>query len=189
MFSLDKKQLRENILSIRNSLTKVERNIAETLIKERFKKLIAPLVKDNIAIYYPIGSELNILKIVKDLPFKLLLPVINHSSKILKFYPWQLDEELVTSNHARNIFEPKQQKKEIIPNIVIAPLIACDLKGHRIGSGKAMYDNTIAHLRKINPNLIYIGICYDFQIIDKIPIEKHDQKLDIILSETQIPLQ
>lgn len=191
MFLLSKKQIRENILTLRSNLEETNKNASEALIKERFKKLIAPNIKrnSNVAIFYPIGSELNILNIVKDLPFKLLLPVIKSSSEILKFYPWNLGDELVISKYTKNIFEPKQQKKEITPLIVIAPLIACDLAGNRLGSGKAMYDNTIAYLRKINPNLIYIGIAYDFQIINEIPIEEHDQKLNIILSETVFHLQ
>lgn len=187
MSSLAKQLIRKNILAIRNNLTQAERVAAEALIKTKLTKFLLTKRNEysNLAVYYPIDSELNIIEIIKDLPFRLLLPVIQENSKILKFCPWKPESVLISSKFNKNILEPKTGKKEISPDIIIAPLIACDKKGNRLGSGKAMYDITIEYLRKQNPNILYIGICFDFQIIDKIPIEPHDQKLDIIFSETK----
>ncbi|MEK6733929.1 MAG: 5-formyltetrahydrofolate cyclo-ligase, partial [Pseudomonadota bacterium] len=74
----------------------------------------------------------------------------------------------------------------VIPNIIIAPVVACDAKGNRIGLGKGFYDITLQYLRKKNPNLLYIGLCFDFQLIERIESAKHDQKLDIIITESQV---
>lgn len=186
MFLLDKKQIRESIIRIRNNLTETERNTAENIIRKKFIKHLVTLTKkgDNIAIYYPIDSEINVLSITKDLSLKFLLPVLIPNSKILKFFPWKSPDELVPSIYNKKIMEPRLKIQEVIPDLVIAPLIACDIEGNRVGSGKAIYDSTISYLRKINRNITYITLCYDFQIINKIVAENHDQKLDIILSET-----
>jgi len=183
MSSLLKQETRQKLLSLRNSMSVIERDTAEDKLKIKLQEFLEKHTKTNftIAIYYPNGSELNILTLVKDLPYKLALPVIQKNSKILKFYLWNPEEKLHYSKIYSNILEPKNTTQEIVPDIVIAPLIACDLEGNRIGSGKAMYDHTIAHLRKINPQILYVGICFNCQIVEKIPSQSHDQKLDYIL--------
>lgn len=188
MFLQKKEQIRQNILSIRNNLSKSIRSDMEKSLANRFNQFILPLFKDKkaIAAYYPFGTEIDILSILANISTKLLLPVIDSPGKPLKFYSWLPGDELCSSKYAKNILEPFDKKGEKLPDVVIAPLIACDLLGNRIGSGRAMYDITISSLRRQNPKLIFIGICYDFQLIDPLPTEVHDQKLDIILTELRI---
>jgi 5-formyltetrahydrofolate cyclo-ligase len=188
MFSQDKKQIRQTILSLRNNLPKLEKQRLQPLIAKQFEQLILPIIKKKnlIATYYPTAYELNILPILEKTSVKLSLPVINQSSRLLKFYPWNISDKISSSKYAKYILEPVSQLEPIIPDVVIAPLIACDLQGNRIGSGKAMYDNTIEELRLQNPQLIYMAICYDFQLLDSVPTESHDQKLDIILTESRM---
>ncbi len=188
MFSQNKNKIRQDILAIRNNLSQMERHYLQHLISERFNQLIFPLIKNatTIASYYPIASELDCLSILEGTSSKLLLPVMNSSSKILKFYPWKSSDKMILSKHTKYILEPLAQRSPVIPDVVIAPLIACDQHGNRIGSGKAMYDNTISQLRIQNPQLIYMALCYDLQLLEEIPTEIHDQKLDIILTELRI---
>lgn len=188
MFSQDKKQIRQTVLSLRKNLPEIEKQRLHFLIAKQFKKLILPIISEKklVAAYYPTTYELDILTVLKKTSIKLLLPVINKSSKILKFYPWKPSDEVISSKHAKDILEPASQLEPIIPDIIIAPLVACDLHGNRIGSGKAMYDCTIEKLRVQNPEIIYMTICYDFQLLDSVPTEPHDQKLDIILTESRM---
>lgn len=60
--------------------------------------------------------------------------------------------------------------------MVIVPGIAFDLNNNRLGRGKAYYDK---FLEKINT--VKIGLCFDFQIVDKVPIESTDIKMDLVL--------
>ena len=191
MFLLNKNQIRQNILHIRSKLPEEQKLELENIIAQRFKEFIKAFLskQDNIiAGYYPVGSELNILQTLEKLPAKILLPVIGSSSKLLQFYFWSPLDKLCSSPYAPNILEPLVKTKEEIPGIIIAPLIACDLRGNRLGSGKAMYDVTVAHLRKQNSKLVYIGVCYDFQLIDELPAEEHDQKLDFILTDKRLEI-
>ena len=191
MFSQNKNKIRQDILAIRNNLSRIERHYLQNLLSKRFNQLILPLIKNakTIASYYPIASELDSLSSLEGTASKLLLPVMDNSSKILKFYPWKSSDEMKLSKYAKNILEPLAQFSPVIPDVVIAPLIACDQYGNRLGSGKAMYDNTISQLRIQNPQLIYMAICYDFQLLEEIPTEIHDQKLDIILTELRIVIR
>lgn len=188
MISQNKIQIRHNILNERNSLSQLQRATSQRLIENNFKKTIIPLIRnqDIIAGYFPINSELNILPLLGKLNNQILLPVIQKSStEPLKFYPWSKNSQTSLSKYANNIPEPSIQDKEEVPTIVIAPLIACDINLNRIGSGKSMYDRIIKKLRIHNPNLLYIALCYDLQLIDHIPKEEHDQKLDIIITESR----
>ena len=142
-----------------------------------------------IAGYYPFESELNILPLLKKLindKFLIALPVIQGSSHNLKFFPWTPEMEMHPSKEFSKIFEPEICEQEYIPDILIIPLLACDHEGNRLGYGKAMYDNAISKLRAINPNILCIGLCYSFQLINLVPTENHDQKLDIIITENNV---
>ncbi len=63
---------------------------------------------------------------------------------------------------------------------IFVPGLAFDSRGGRIGFGGGYYDRFIAGLR---PNVLKVGICYDFQIVDSpLPQDEHDIKMDLILS-------
>jgi 5-formyltetrahydrofolate cyclo-ligase len=188
MLLLNKNQIRRYILTKRTALTIVQRITSQNLIISKFNQFISPLVKahDKIAGYYPIASELNILPLLTKLPNQILLPVIEKTSSKIKFYPWCESTPMIFSPYANHILEPSTLGAAESPTIIIAPLIACDLQLNRIGSGKGMYDRVINELRTSNSKLLYIGLCYDFQLLDKVPTEKHDQKLDLIITESRI---
>ena len=71
---------------------------------------------------------------------------------------------------------------EVTPDLIIAPLLAFDRAGGRLGQGGGHYDRTIERLRASGP-LFVIGLAYTGQEIDVVPHEPHDQRLDAILTE------
>ena len=79
------------------------------------------------------------------------------------------------------ILEPIEAMKIAYKNIdlVLVPGIAFDKEGHRIGYGFGYYDK---FLKKV-PKAIKIGLCFDFQIVNKIPREEHDAPVDLIVTE------
>ncbi len=70
----------------------------------------------------------------------------------------------------------------VTPDLIIAPLLAFDRAGGRLGQGGGHYDRTIAQLRARGP-LFVIGLAYAGQEIAAVPREPHDQPLDAILTE------
>lgn len=82
------------------------------------------------------------------------------------------------------IFEPIEAMKIAYKNInlVLVPGIAFDKEGHRIGFGFGYYDK---FLRKV-PKAIKIGLCFDFQVVDKVPREEHDVPVDLIVTEERV---
>ena len=156
-------------------------NLVFQLIKKHFKER-----RIIIAGYYPSDYEVNILEFLEKAQkkkFKILLPVIE-SSKNISFKLWGFKEPLYINNFG--ILEPKKTNSEIVPDLILVPLVAFDDKLNRIGYGKGYYDRSLKKIRSIKKNTISLGIAYSFQRCKAIPAEKHDFELDYIFTEQGI---
>ena len=151
------------------------------LIKKHFKRK-----KITIAGYYPSNYEVNILKFLEEAAkkkFRIALPVVKSSSNMC-FKLWIFKEPLYVNNFG--ILEPKNSKTEIVPDLILVPLVAFDKQLNRIGYGKGYYDRSLEKIKKNKKDMISLGIAYSFQKSENIPINKHDYKLDYIFSEKGI---
>ena len=67
-------------------------------------------------------------------------------------------------------------------DIIFVPIVAFDNRLYRIGYGGGYYDRYIQKLSN-KKKLFKVGIAHSCQKINKIPINKYDKKLDIIITE------
>ena len=74
--------------------------------------------------------------------------------------------------------------KIVFPDILLVPLVAYDDNLNRVGYGGGFYDRYIKKLRK-KKNIITIGLAYSFQKVKQIQTNKHDVKLDFIVTEKE----
>ena len=102
----------------------------------------------------------------------------------MSFKPWIFKEPLYVNKFG--ILEPKDTKKEIIPDLIMVPLVAFDARLNRIGYGKGYYDRSLQKISETKKKTISLGIAYSFQKCDSIPVNKHDFKLDYIFTERGI---
>lgn len=141
-----------------------------------------------IAAYIPIETEYNLYPLLKELEKRghKIAVAFMESSENIEFCYWREGDELENSKIFPKIKEPK--KKDIVrnPEVVIVPLIGCDVTCNRIGRGKGVYDKKIEQLQNSKLSTIFIGLCYEEQILDKVPTEPHDKKLNYIISEKKI---
>jgi 5-formyltetrahydrofolate cyclo-ligase len=91
---------------------------------------------------------------------------------------------------AYKILEPKTELRQL-PNkvvrpeeldLVMVPGTAFDLRGGRMGQGKGYYDRLLSTAR---PNAPLVGMAFDCQIFDEIPVASHDVFMDLVLTETR----
>ena len=181
----DKSFLRNKILNLRKkkylSVKKFNFNLIFNLIKKKFNKK-----KIIIAGYYPSYYEANILQFLEDADkkkFKIALPAIKSSGKMF-FKLWGFRDPLHVNKFG--ILEPNNSNKNIIPDLVMVPLVAFDKKLNRIGYGKGFYDKSLKKISKNKKKTIFLGIAFSFQKISFVPAEKHDIKLDYIFTEQGI---
>ena len=183
----DKSYLRNRFLSQRKKKYLAAKNLnfnfnlIFNLIRKNFykKKII-------IAGYYPSDHEVDILSFLEKASkkkFKIALPVVKPSN-LMCFKLWFFKEPLYVNKFG--ILEPKNSKSEIIPDLIMVPLVAFDSQLNRIGYGKGFYDRSLQKIRNIKKKTVSIGIAYSFQKCKSIPVNKHDFRLDYIFTERGI---
>ena len=182
-----KKDLR-NKLSERRNLIKKNATIEFNI--DAFFKLTEKIklnAIDCIGSFMSIRSEISTNKLNKailDMDKKLAFPTIEKNSETLIFKTTNSLKNFKLGKF--NILEPKDDNKEIIPQLFFVPCLGFDLKGYRIGYGGGFYDKTFEKLKKLNLLFYTVGFAYDDQKQNELPIEKFDYKLDFVLTEKQL---
>jgi 5-formyltetrahydrofolate cyclo-ligase len=83
--------------------------------------------------------------------------------------------------------EPSEDKQVLEPDVILAPLLAFDSSGFRLGYGGGFYDRTLEKLRQNKPVTVY-GIAYAAQKMDHVIKGPYDQPLDGIVTELGVTL-
>ncbi|MGL9688411.1 MAG: 5-formyltetrahydrofolate cyclo-ligase [Wolbachia sp.] len=161
-----KKKIREQYRAIRKNIDESYSNCAASSLVSLFNQNLSYIKGKTIAAYIPIDGEINVLPLMHNLlnlGYKVAIPDENKSPK---FKEWN------------------KTGKNIIPDTIITPVIAFDDHLNRLGFGDGWYDAVIKELRPLGK--IFIGVAYEKQYCKNLPIEEHDQKLDIIITKTRV---
>lgn len=139
-----------------------------------------------IAAYHPVGSEIDPTPALRVLAAQavaptLALPATLDRQSPLEFRAWDPGASL--SPDALGALAPGPGAPVVAPDLVIAPLLAFDRFGGRLGQGGGHYDRTLAALRAAG-GVFVLGIAYAGQEVDRLDLAPHDQRLDAILTET-----
>ncbi len=139
-----------------------------------------------IAGYAPKGSEIDCLPLMEKLKARgarMCLPVVVAKDQPLIFRVWEPGQDLVRGTF--EIDHPPEDAAVVVPDMALVPLLAFNTKGFRLGYGGGYYDRTLAELREANEHFVAVGLGYEAQGISRLPIERHDEKMDWIISETE----
>lgn len=116
---------------------------------------------------------------------QMALPCVT-PQKTLVFREWKPGETLV--RHTLGMQEPTAEAPEIIPAIVLVPLLAFDSGGGRLGYGGGYYDRTMVQLRADGMPPLFIGVAYSSQEVEQVPMEPQDGRLDGIMTELGVSM-
>ena len=177
-----KKKLRKKILKIRKIANKDNINIDFNKVFKLIK--INNLEKKSVGGYFPVNYEVDDLEILKKFnkkKYQISLPVIKKNFE-MDFYQWSFDDPLKINQYG--IPEPNL-KNLIYPDIILVPLVAFDKNLNRLGYGGGYYDRIIKKLSK-KKKILKIGLALSVQKINKVPVSKHDKKLDYIVTDKYI---
>jgi len=182
----DKATLRAEALARRDTLTTTERELKSRAIAERAVAIVANLQPDVVAAYMPIWSEVDprgIIAWAHDRGIAVALPTI-HAPYDLIFRLHRPGDELEA--HRFGTLAPRADASIAYPDVIVAPVIAFDRTGTRLGYGRGFYDRAIAALAARGRRPTIIGVAFSVQEASAIPAEPHDQKLDWIVTEKEM---
>ena len=194
-----KTALRQEMKTIRENLHGQDNGMAARLIASQLLMLpeIAGEVQRGIkarsnephivAGFYPIQTEVDclfILKALNAIQCRCALPIIASKNQHLAFKEWDMVEELKDGTFGTR--EPSSELLYVMPDIILVPLLAFDEKGYRLGYGGGYYDRTLEVYREKGHAFTAIGVAFDGQKSDHVPVAKYDQPLDIIVTEKKV---
>ncbi len=133
-----------------------------------------------VGTYYALGSEVTTELIIKRatiLGKKIALPRVEEDK--ITFYELSSTKSLIRGRFGILEPQPYEQMNDI--DILIVPGIAFDKKGNRLGYGMGFYDRLLSGKRTFS-----IGLAYSFQLLENLPHDKYDKRLDAIASEDGI---
>jgi 5-formyltetrahydrofolate cyclo-ligase len=180
----DKVKLRMEMRLRRAQILESTRVIAEKAISKNFTKYFSNTKSKIISGFKAINNEPNLDELYLKLATQNILcfpTIINNN---LVFKQWREGQEFILNKKFQTL-EPKLSSLSVVPDILLVPLLAADMHGNRLGYGGGFYDRYLQYAAKIK-KITAIGICFEAQIIDAVPIDLHDQKLDFILTDNRV---
>lgn len=175
--------LRRDMRIRRRGLSPVRRQLATRAILRHLRALPAYRRAVHVALYWPADGEPDLRELACHARLsgkQVYLPVVAHGGA-MRFAPWS--EATALHRNRYGIPEPvggRRRVKATRLDIVIAPLVAFDVRGHRLGMGGGYYDRALAG-RRHRPLLI--GAAFAIQQASRIPAQPWDVPLDIVLTE------
>lgn len=171
---------------IRRAIRALKREVSLEDKKERSKKILENLENNQsfrdsktVMLYWSMDDEVYthdfVLKWASEK--KIILPCVK--GDLLELRLFRGLENLIAGD-GFGILEPSGDLYTDINNIdlIIVPGVAFDRKNNRMGRGRAYYDKLL-----IKTKCSKVGICFDFQLLDQVPINEFDVMMDVIISE------
>lgn len=137
-----------------------------------------------IAGYWPVGTEIDprpLLALLAKAGREIALPRMESRAGPARFLGWRAGEPLTPD--AYGVPCPPATGRELAPRLVLAPLLAFDRAGRRLGQGGGHYDRILAALKPAGA--IAVGLAYAAQEMPEVPAGPHDQTLHWVLTERE----
>ena len=182
----NKTLIRQQMIEQRSCLKPSFMSMAEDAIVEQLMFLDIVEQAKNIACYVALDKEVEtslLLDQLEDHAKQVFLPAVRNDD--LFFLPYYGKDCLVTGQYG--IKEPVgvEQAASTVEelDVMLLPLVAFDKQCHRLGRGAGYYDKVLAHCFKNNNLPVLIGLAYEFQKVDELPVDTWDIALDYIITE------
>ena len=178
-----KNTLRVELKRRRHAIEPAHRQLAEEAIARSAARFSQTGMR--VGVYYASPHEAPTLSLVQALWAKecqVYLPCIQ-KDRLLAFRQWASDDILTRDN--LGIPTPASTATAIGADqldLLFMPLLGFDPTGRRLGMGGGYYDTTLSNAL----NATKIGLAFDCQEVECIPVEEHDIRLDILITESRV---
>lgn len=173
----DKKELRKRVRAAVAALSEEQRREQSRSVVEQLERTEEFRRATRIAAFWPLSDEVDIREAVTrwTADKRVYLPVVDGDD--MTFVEYRPDAELrqgelgIECPAAGEVVSPKEL------DLVIVPGVAFDRAGNRMGRGKGFYDRYLK-----GTTAAKIGICLAPQLVDAVPCQPHDVRMDVVIS-------
>lgn len=183
----NKSSLRKEIIALRDRISPDEKKRKDSSIFERIVAHGSYTAARTVLLYASFRSEVETDCLIRhslDAGKRTVLPLVDRTGPRLRLYAIENMEDLLPG--CMGIREPKMNHAEVVLDaidFVLVPGVAFDLKCGRIGYGGGYYDRLLQYRKA---GLFLLSAAYEEQIVETVPVEAHDVKMDEILTEERI---
>lgn len=176
-----KDSLRKEIASLKNKYTQDELLMKSEEVMSVLAILGVFQEAKNIFIYNSLIGEVNTASFIEEWKHEkqFYLPIVVGEELFFRKYT----SDTLMQKSAFGVEEPLGENftdyKKI--DLIVVPGVAFDRKMNRIGYGKGYYDKFLAGIKAPK-----VGVCFDFQLLDTVPTNENDVRLDYIVSENDL---
>ncbi len=173
--------------NIRETVNLARKGLSKEIITDKSRKIIKTLTE--LKEYINAGTVMSYISL--DIEVDTRDFIKNELLRKIFVVPFVLGENIQVSklNDFNNLIEggfgvlepTKKERYDGKIDLVIVPGVAFDLNGGRVGFGRGYYDR---FLDKFNG--LKVALAFEEQIVDSVPVEKHDQAVDMIITEKRI---
>ncbi|WP_163131950.1 5-formyltetrahydrofolate cyclo-ligase [Agarivorans sp. Alg241-V36] len=190
MTQLDpRQQLRKQIRQQRSALSPLQQIEASQAILEYLQDDPDLIAMQRVALYLAFDGELDLSLLINWLwqqGKQVYVPLVDPTKNgEMCFHRYQASSPLQANRFG--IGEPVFDSEQVIDSqqldLILAPLVAFDSKGNRLGMGGGYYDRLLAKISDDKP--LVIGLAHDCQQINEVPIQAWDQPLKRIITPSR----
>lgn len=184
---MDKKSFRKLIIQKRNEMSILEKNSLSNQVIERLVSTKEYNKAKNIFVFVSTEDEIFTHDFIKNsIKFgkSIYIPFVDSGKKLMYASKLESFDDLEIGFY--DILSLPESKLDIVNpeklDLVIVPGLVFGKNFYRIGYGGGYYDKYLS-----NPNItaVKIGICYEFQVFEKVDYNKYDIPVDIIITEKE----
>jgi len=130
--------------------------------------------------YVPIGSEADpspLARAAVEAGCVLALPHVTVRSEPMRFLAWETEAALEAGPFG--LSQPSALAAELLPDIILTPMLGFDAKLDRLGQGAGYYDGAFARF----PDAWRVGIAWSVQQVEDLPVDPWDIPLHAVVTE------
>ena len=138
-----------------------------------------------IGVYHPIPGEapsLGYARWFAEAGHRVALPWFGQRGDTMRFKLW--DNPFDTSGLVPDPYgamQPPPEADDVEIDVAFVPVLGFTAEGHRLGQGGGHYDRLLA----TNPQIVPIGLAWDCQLVEELPLEEHDRPLRGVITPTR----
>ena len=174
---MDKKLFRKAVKARVSAMSAADKERFSAVMRTALKRCIDACDASVVAMFSPLPDEPQVWPLVDELSKRKTVVLPRVEGDVMNFYRYVPG---VLSKGSYGIMEPMlgEAVKPSAIDLIVVPGVAFAADGCRMGRGKGYYDK---YMSSDGFRAIKIGVCYPCQLVDGLPVEVHDIRMDKVV--------